>query len=85
MRSVGVRPAEPAIELGSTAAVKQAVADGIAPTVISRLTVRTELAEGRLREVSVEGLDLRRDLRAVWLRGVDLAPLGRRLLDTVAA
>ncbi|WP_238598708.1 LysR substrate-binding domain-containing protein [Saccharothrix sp. ALI-22-I] len=66
----------PALELGSTTAVRGAVVAGVAPAVLSVLAVATDLAEGRLIEVQVE-LDLRRVLRAVW-------PGGRRLVGPAA-
>jgi DNA-binding transcriptional LysR family regulator len=49
--------------------VKAAVASGAGPSVLSELAVREELASRRLVEVPVEGLRLRRDLRAVWPAG----------------
>ncbi|WP_214413638.1 LysR family transcriptional regulator [Sphaerisporangium fuscum] len=58
--------AAPALELSSNAAVKVAVEAGVAPAVLSVLTVASELREGRLVEVPVPDLDLRRPLRAVW-------------------
>jgi len=53
-------------ELGSNAAVRVAVQAGAAPAVLSRLAVADALAAGTLLEVPVLGLDLRRQLRAVW-------------------
>jgi molybdate transport repressor ModE-like protein len=64
-------------ELGSTTAVRSAVVEGAGPAVLSVLAVDADLVEGRLVEVSVEGLDLRRQLRAVW-------PGGRRLIGSAA-
>jgi DNA-binding transcriptional LysR family regulator len=68
----------PRLELGSTAAVKVALNSGAGPAVLSELAVAAEVAEGRLKVVSVAGLDLGRHLRAVW-------PEGRRLLGAPAA
>jgi DNA-binding transcriptional LysR family regulator len=59
----------PALELSTSAAVRAAVLAGSAPAVLSRLAVSDDIATGRLRVVPVSGLDLRRDLRAVWLGG----------------
>lgn len=59
----------PLQELGSTTAVKAAVMAGVGATIISRLTVHEELAEGRLRQIKLEGVDLTRQLRAVYPRG----------------
>ncbi|WP_067699707.1 LysR family transcriptional regulator [Nocardia jejuensis] len=57
------------LELSSTTAIKTAVADGIAPAVLSSLAVAGELADGALVSPTVVGLDLDRQLRAVWPRG----------------
>ncbi|WP_435742302.1 LysR substrate-binding domain-containing protein [Nocardioides sp. SYSU DS0663] len=58
---------EQRLELASTAAVKAAAAEGGAPAVLSELAVAAELATGALVAVPVDGLDLGRALRAVWL------------------
>jgi DNA-binding transcriptional LysR family regulator len=55
--------------LDANAAMRAAVVAGVGPAVLSVITVREELAEGRLLEVPVAGVDLRRRLRAVWPRG----------------
>ena len=55
-----------ALELGSTSAVKAAVATGVAPGVLSELTVAGDVASGALVSVDVDGLDLGRTLRMVW-------------------
>jgi DNA-binding transcriptional LysR family regulator len=59
----------PAMEMSTSAAVRAAVLAGSAPAVLSLLAVSDDIALGRLRVVPVAGLDLRRDLRAVWLGG----------------
>jgi DNA-binding transcriptional LysR family regulator len=61
-------PAAPAAELGSTTAIKAAVAAGEGPAVLSRLAVVEELSGRRLVAVPVEdpALLLRR-FRAIWL------------------
>jgi len=56
----------PVIELASTAAVRAAIAAGTAPGAISALAVADDLALGRLVEVPIRDLDLRRKLRAIW-------------------
>lgn len=66
-RALGDRPAAaPLLELGSSAAVRTAVIGGVGPAVLSTLAVAEAIAAGRLVEVQVDGLDLRRTLRAVW-------------------
>ncbi|MCX4469478.1 LysR family transcriptional regulator [Micromonospora sp. NBC_01655] len=63
------RQAPPALELSTTAAVRAAVLAGAGPAVISRLAVGDDLRSGRLRQVALAGLDLHRELRAVWTGG----------------
>lgn len=57
---------EPLLELASTTAVKAAAVSGAGPAVLSELAVTEELASRRLTEIPVAGVQLRRDLRAVW-------------------
>ncbi|BBX36576.1 LysR family transcriptional regulator [Mycolicibacterium mageritense DSM 44476 = CIP 104973] len=82
----GVAQAAPAIELSSAAAMRAAVLAGAGPAVMSRLAVTDDLTLGRLREVKIAGLDLRRQLRAIWLSG-RTPPAGavRDLLGHIAA
>lgn len=70
--------ATPAIELGTSAAVRSAIAAGVAPGVLSRLAVRDDLVLGRLAAVEVAGPPLHRQLTAVAPR--DLSPEAERLL-----
>ncbi|NBM17523.1 LysR family transcriptional regulator [Streptomyces sp. GC420] len=62
-------PARPLLELSSTTAVKAAVISSAGPSVLSELAVADELAARRLLRLSVEGVPLRRALRAVWPAG----------------
>jgi DNA-binding transcriptional LysR family regulator len=66
LAAAGLAPAPPAVELGSTAAIKAAVAAGEGPGVLSRLAVATEIEAGALVDVPVADLHLRRRFRAVW-------------------
>lgn len=67
--------ASPVLELSSAAAVRGAVLAGAGPAVMSRLAVADDLAVGRLRAVKVPALNLRRELRAIWLGG-NTPPVG---------
>lgn len=67
--ALGGVTAAPLLELASTTAVKSAVVGGAGPSVLSELAVRDELASGRLVEIHVAELSLRRALRAVWPHG----------------
>jgi molybdate transport repressor ModE-like protein len=67
--------AAPALELSSTAAVRAAVAAGAGPAAVGAHAVRDDLATGRLVRINVTGLDLTRQLHAVW-RGGPAPPEG---------
>ncbi|MGW6740322.1 LysR family transcriptional regulator [Streptomyces sp. NPDC055025] len=71
---------EPLLELASTTALKAAAVSGAGPCVLSELAVGEELAAHRLVRVPVEGIRLRRDLRAVWPAGTRPAGPARDLL-----
>lgn len=72
--------APPLLELSTTGAVRSAVAAGAGPAVLSQLAVRDDLASGRLVEIAVSGVDLSRELRAVWSRGQRPSGPARALL-----
>jgi DNA-binding transcriptional LysR family regulator len=74
-------PPDPVLVLGSTGAIKAAVLDGIAPAVLSRLTVMDELENGRMVAIPVEGIDFERTLFAIWQAGADLSDEARRLIE----
>lgn len=63
------RLATPALELSSTAAVRAAVAAGAAPAAIGAHAVRDDVATGRLVRVTASGVDLTRQLHAIWTGG----------------
>jgi DNA-binding transcriptional LysR family regulator len=70
-----------AMELGTSAAVRSAIAAGVGPGVLSRLAVRDDLVLGRLVAIEVAGPPLTRPLTAVWRHDLDpLPPEGVRLL-----
>jgi DNA-binding transcriptional LysR family regulator len=73
------------LELASAAAVRAAVLAGAGPALMSRLAVSDDLIHGRLRAIPVADLDLRRDLRAIWM-GAQTPPAGaaRDLLNHIA-
>lgn len=65
----GVEIADPAVELSTEGAVNAAIGGGLAPGVLSRLSVADELALGRLRSVKIRDHDLTRPLAAIWRSG----------------
>jgi len=70
-----------AMELGTSAAVRSAIAAGVGPGVLSRLAVRDDLVLGRLVAIEVAAPPLTRQLTAVWRPDLDpLPPEGARLL-----
>ncbi|GGW49832.1 transcriptional regulator [Streptomyces lucensis JCM 4490] len=73
--------ARPLIELSSTTAVKASAVSGAGPSVLSELAVGEELAMRRLVGIPVEGVPLRRDLRAVWPTGHRPTGPARELLS----
>jgi DNA-binding transcriptional LysR family regulator len=84
MVASGVPAARPVMELGSSTAVRSAVAGGAGPALISELVVATDLASGALVEVETTGMDLRRGLRAVWRSGTAPSRAAVDLLDHIA-
>jgi DNA-binding transcriptional LysR family regulator len=68
---------EPAMELGSTGAIKQAVAAGLGISVVSRWAIDLELQVGRLAVLDVAGLPIERR----W----SIVNLGTRRLTAAAA
>ncbi|GAA3758177.1 hypothetical protein GCM10023082_61150 [Streptomyces tremellae] len=68
----GALLAPPLLALSSTTAVRTAVAEAVAPGVLSSLAVSSELRAGPLAAVPVTGLDLTRTLRVVHRAGTQL-------------
>ena len=52
--------------LSTTTAVRAAVLAGAGPAVLSELAVADDVAGQRLHHVPLTGLDLHRELRAIW-------------------
>jgi DNA-binding transcriptional LysR family regulator len=73
------------LELGSNAAIKDAVKRGLGVAFLSRLAVERELRTKELRAVAVEGLCLKRDFYLIYHRRRPLAPAARVFLHFVAS
>lgn len=71
---------EPAMSLGSTEAVKNAVLHGFGVAMVSRLTVELEVQTKRLCALPVEGLQVRRALHLLTLRGKHPSPSAGKFL-----
>jgi DNA-binding transcriptional LysR family regulator len=65
-RSAGIREPRMDMEIGLQQSVKAAVLDGLGVTVISRLAVAREVADGALAIVPIAGEGLARDFH--WVR-----------------
>lgn len=74
---------EPAMSLGSTEAVKNAVAGGLGAAFVSRITVELELKAGVLAEVAVTGVTIRRALHRVMQRGKHPSVATTTFLETL--
>ncbi len=70
----------PRMILGSTEAIKNAVARGLGVAIVSGLTVEMECETGRLREVEVSDLRIRRALHCLTLRGKRPSPAATEFL-----
>ncbi|MGF7239020.1 MAG: LysR family transcriptional regulator [Frankia sp.] len=68
-------PPPVSLELSTTSAVRAAVLAGAGAAVLSEFAVTDDLTIRRLIRVPVTGLDLHRDLRAIW-RGPPEPPAG---------
>jgi DNA-binding transcriptional LysR family regulator len=78
----GFRPV-PIMALGSTEALKNAVLHGLGVAIVSRLTVEYELRTGRLSELPLSDLRIRRSLHLVTLRGKRPSPAANAFLELV--
>lgn len=74
---------QPLLELGSNSAIKAAVLDGAGAAVLSKLAVETEIKDGRLAMVKLNGPILKRHLRAIWLANTPLPELASSLLAQI--
>jgi DNA-binding transcriptional LysR family regulator len=63
-----------AMELGSTAAVKEALISGFGISILSRISIKRELADGLLVEIPIRGLTMTRDFYQVCYKGRPLSP-----------
>ena len=80
----GLSCAVPATVLATEAAVRSAVAHGVAPAAVSSLSVRDDVRLGRIVAVPFAGTAPARPLTAVW-RGGDLVGARRALVAVAAA
>ena len=69
------------MELGSTAAVKEALMEGLGFSILSRAAIRREVQHGLIEELRIEGLDLIRPFYRVTHRDRPLAPVPRAFVQ----
>jgi DNA-binding transcriptional LysR family regulator len=81
---LGVR-LTPAMSLGSTEAVKNAVVHGLGVAMVSRLTVELELRTGLLVALEVEGVHIRRALSLLTRRGKHPSPASAEFMRLLRA
>lgn len=74
----------PGFTMASNTALRSAAVAGLGPVVLSELALRAEIAAGRLVEVDVAGLEMKRPLTAIWRRGEPLAGAAEELLRIAA-
>lgn len=72
------------VELGSTEAIKEAVAAGLGIAAVSRAALADELALGKLRVVPVAGVEIRRELTILSLAGRPATPAARAFAQLLA-
>lgn len=71
------------MELGNTEAIKRAVAAGLGVSVVSQYSVIWELAAGHLCRITVDGLNLRRQLSIIFHKDKQLSRTARAFIDFV--
>lgn len=76
---------QPAMSLGSSEALKRAVAAGLGLAWVSELTLGLELSAGPLETVTVEGFSIRRPLHRLLLRGREPSPAVRAFEEFLPA
>ncbi|MFQ5850443.1 MAG: selenium metabolism-associated LysR family transcriptional regulator [Candidatus Binatia bacterium] len=65
------------MELGSTAAIKEALIAGLGVSILSKSSIQREIQDGLLREVPIRGLKLERDFYQVFHRHRILSPVSQ--------
>lgn len=69
-----------AMELGSTAAIKEALIAGLGVSILSRTSIQREIEDGLLKEVPIRGLKLERDFYQVYHRQRTLSPVSQAFI-----
>lgn len=72
---------QPRMELTSNAAVKEAVMAGLGYSIIAEFGMKTELENGSLQIISLNGFPLKAMWRLVWLKGKKHSPVASAFLE----
>lgn len=72
------------MELGSTAAIKEALIGGLGISILSRTSIRREVEDGLIREVQIRGLKLERQFYQVTFAGRPLSTVARTFIQFLA-
>ena len=70
-------------EMGSTEAIRHAIKNRVGVSIMSTLAVDNELANGDLRALAVEGVDLTRSFYLTRHRQRSLSPLGEAFIEVL--
>lgn len=84
MKKAGYDQLQLEAEIGSTSAIKSTLSLSKSATVLSKLAVKTEVAQGTLIRVEVSGLQLTRTLYAVWSRAKGVSYAERELIKVAS-
>ncbi|HZX74307.1 MAG TPA: LysR family transcriptional regulator [Cyclobacteriaceae bacterium] len=69
------------MELTSNEAVKQAVMAGLGYSIMPLIAIESELQNGRLQIIPVNGLPIKNTWRLIWLKGKKHSPVAQVFLD----
>ncbi|QBD74819.1 LysR family transcriptional regulator [Ktedonosporobacter rubrisoli] len=77
----GIGPLYPMMELGSTEAIKRAVAAGLGISFVSEHTIQLEIATGRLKQIALSDCEIERQLTIVSVKGKRISRAALAFLD----
>lgn len=84
LRAHGIEPRISA-EFDNIESTKRAVAAGTCITILPRYAVQSEIGQGLLRALPIDGDPLRRTLKLAWDRSAHFTPIGRAFLEMLRA
>ncbi len=85
LRKIGVNPNRLNViaSMENPEAIKRAVANGMAISIISRLAAEEEIQAGTLLELPISSEDLRRDINVIYNRNLQLSRSAERFIKVV--